>query len=84
MSYFGDDEEDDEIAMTPVASSNVSAVGWKGSIAGEPVMRVEFLDGRVYRYPGVPQSVFQRVRDAASVGRELRKLVIDTYPGEEE
>jgi hypothetical protein len=58
----------------PVSSSNIESVGWENE-----TLEVAFLNGRIYRYDGVPQSVFQAVVGAASVGSEFNRLVKGRY-----
>lgn len=79
MTFLLGGGDDEEIEMEPVASSNIAAVGWKGE-----TMQVEFLDGRTWRYEGVPKAVYDSVRRAASVGKEFNRLVRNNYPGDEQ
>lgn len=57
---------------TPVSSSTVSAVGYDQSSS---TLGVRFLNGSEYHYYGVPESVFDGLRSAASIGRYLDQNV---------
>jgi hypothetical protein len=54
--------------MQPVASSNVSAVGYDEDSS---TLQVEFKNGTTYQYFDVPQLVYGGLRDASSVGAYL-------------
>jgi hypothetical protein len=58
-----------------VTSSNVAAVGHDG----DETLEVEFLNGSVYQYFGVPYQVFEELRDAASVGGYLAANIKGIY-----
>ena len=64
-----------------VRSSNVKSVGWEPSEEDPATgtLEVEFLSGGIYQYAEVPQSTFQALLGAASVGRYLNQNVIGTY-----
>ena len=48
-----------------VSSSNLASVGYEAASA---VLEVEFNNGSVYRYSGVPEHVYKGLMDAASKG----------------
>lgn len=54
--------------MIPVTSSNVEALGYD---AGSGTLQVEFKNGSTYQYFDVPETVFQELRVAGSVGAYL-------------
>jgi hypothetical protein len=59
-----------------VSSSNLQSVGY------DPVSRIleiEFHDGRVYRYSGVPESVHRGLMGAASKGSHFADFIKDHY-----
>lgn len=58
----------------PVTSSNVVSVGWANG-----TLEVEFKSG-IYRYLGVPEDVYVRMKAANSVGRFLNEHVKDVFP----
>ena len=60
-----------------VASSNVKAVGYD-----EPAqtLEVEFLNGRVYQYYGVPGDMHSRFMAAPSKGQFLNTYIKNQYP----
>lgn len=60
-----------------VASSNVRTVGYN-----EPAetLEVEFLNGRVYQYYGVPKHMHGRFMAAQSKGQFLNTYIKNQYP----
>ncbi len=50
---------------TSVSSSNLASVGYDSSIQ---VLEVEFLDGGIYQYSGVPSSVYAGLMASSSHG----------------
>ena len=60
-----------------VASSNVKAVGYD-----EPAqtLEVEFLNGRVYQYYGVPESMHSQFMKAPSKGKFFNAYIKNHYP----
>ena len=46
-----------------VKSSQIASVGWTGD-----TMEVEFHQGGVFRYPGVPRHVYEGMMKSPSVG----------------
>lgn len=57
---------------TPVQSSNVSSIGYD---LDSSTLEVEFLNGSVYQYFGVPESVFGGLMNAPSKGTFLDQFV---------
>ena len=71
-------------AMTPVNSSNIAAIGWEEhevpEDANDPherrgTLTVDFRSGRTYRYMDVPESVYDDLLNAPSVGQTFATLV---------
>jgi hypothetical protein len=60
--------------MTPVASSNISAVGYTN---GD--LYVAFKNDTVYRYFGVSATIYTSLMSAPSHGRFLNTYVRDLY-----
>lgn len=50
---------------TSVSSSNLASVGYEPTTQ---TLEVKFLDGSVYQYSGVPQSVYSGLMSASSHG----------------
>ena len=50
---------------THVSSSNIASIGYD---ATTHVLEVEFNDGSVYQYSGVPKSVYRELMSAGSHG----------------
>lgn len=59
-----------------VASSNIASVGYD-----EPsqTLEVEFLNGTIYQYYGVPQNVYDQLMQAGSKGRFLNTYIRNAY-----
>jgi len=55
-----------------VASSNLKSVGYDPD---EKILEVEFNSGAIYQYEGVPQSTYQDLLDADSVGAYFNQNV---------
>lgn len=49
----------------PVSSSNLASIGYD---AGQQVLEIEFLNGSVYSYFGVPEGLFDQLMAAGSRG----------------
>ena len=64
------------VEMTPVASSNVQAVGYDVSTQS---LHVSYLNNRTYVYSDVPQGVFEELLRAPSKGSYLNRAVKGTY-----
>ena len=62
--------------MINVKSSNVAAVGYN---VDNSTLQVEFKNGATYQYFDVPEIVFERLRDADSVGRYLATNIKGVY-----
>ncbi len=50
---------------TPVSSSNLASVGYNSQTA---TLEIEFLNGSVYQYFNVPESIYSGLMSAASHG----------------
>lgn len=64
--------------VIPVNSSRVKALGWQPPTedSNTGALFVTFTDGTTGWYSEVPRDVFEHVRDAPSIGRELYQAVI--------
>lgn len=61
----------------PVSSSNIASIGYDEN---QMVLEVEFLDGRIYHYEGVPKYIFDDFLNAGSKGRFFHSNIRYTYP----
>lgn len=61
----------------PVVSSNIRAVGYD---ADTLVLEVEFLNGAVYQYSGVPSYEYEGMMAAESKGTYLNANIKKRYP----
>jgi hypothetical protein len=59
-----------------IASSSLRSIGYDRATH---TLEVEFLNGGVYRYASVPDSVWFELRHADSKGRFLRERVRDHF-----
>jgi hypothetical protein len=62
----------------PVTSSLIKSTGHDPATG---TMEVEFTDGKVYRYEGVPAEVHDTMRSAESVGRAFLRAVKPAFEG---
>ncbi len=60
--------------LTPVKSSNLSAVGYDGN---KKELHVQFKSGQTYVYEGVPERVHAGLMAAASPGSHFKSAVKD-------
>ena len=60
-----------------VSSSNVKAVGYD---AGTQTLEVEFLNGGVYQYYGVPDQLHAQFMRAPSKGQFVHYYIKNRYP----
>lgn len=59
----------------PFTSSNVKSIGYH-----DGVLEVEFGNGAVYRYHGVPKELHEEICAAPSCGKTLREKVMGKFP----
>jgi KTSC domain len=72
-------EDSGEIAMIPVDSSNIAAIGYRGGVC-----QVDFHSGSRYQYFEVPEWVYQEFLEAGSKGRYLNQVFKGDYSFEYE
>ncbi len=60
--------------MMPLRSSNLAAAGHE-----DETLEIEFTDGGLYRYFGVPDPVFQGLLAAPSAGRYFHNQIKGRY-----
>lgn len=65
--------------MHPVISSNIAAVGYDTE---NLTVYIQFMNGAVYAYKGVPEHEFENLRTASSVGSYLNRNYKNVYPYE--
>lgn len=59
-----------------VSSSNISAIGYDGD---NQVLEVEFTNGAVYSYSGVPSGEYEGLMNADSKGKYLHANIKNRY-----
>ena len=64
----------------PVLSSSIATIGYDDDAE---ILEIEFVDGHVYRYRGVPPHVFEGLRQAPSKGAFFNRHIRGEYPFEE-
>ncbi|MFH1659720.1 MAG: hypothetical protein FD131_329 [Rhodocyclaceae bacterium] len=62
---------------TPVSSSNISAIGYDSD---SEMLEVEFTNGAVYSYSGVPLGEYDGFMNADSKGKYLHANIKGRYP----
>jgi hypothetical protein len=62
--------------MVPVSSSAINAVGYD---ADTRQMNIEFKQGHTYTFCGVPESIFNGLLNAQSVGSYYDQHIRDRY-----
>ncbi len=62
---------------TVVSSSNVKSLGYQGSTQ---TLEVEFTQGSIYEYYGVPEQLYHEFLQAASKGKFLNIYIKNRYP----
>lgn len=62
---------------TPVSSSNISAIGYDSD---SEILEVEFTNGSVYSYSGVPLGEYDGFMNADSKGKYLHANIKGRYP----
>lgn len=62
---------------TPVSSSNIAAIGHDED---SQILEVEFMNGSVYAYSGVPVGEFESFLTAESKGKYFHANIRDRYP----
>lgn len=60
----------------PVQSSNVAEVGYDPATM---TMEVAFTNGSVYQYFDVPETLFQELLSAESIGKFMHEQIINMY-----
>ncbi len=63
--------------FVPVSSSNISAIGYDNDSL---TLAIEFKNGSVYHYSGVPQEEHAGIMNAESKGKYLNSNIKNRYP----
>lgn len=77
------------IEMIDVESSNINAVGYDPD---SRTLAIRFWKGRgdsktigdTYHYPGVPQDIYDALKDADSVGKYFHRHIRNEFQGEKQ
>jgi hypothetical protein len=64
----------DSVRRTPVESSVLSSVGYRGS-----TLEIQFVSGDIYRYLDVPEAVHKRLMRAESHGKFFNARIRDRF-----
>ncbi|WP_428408449.1 KTSC domain-containing protein [Hyphococcus sp.] len=59
-----------------VASSNIASIGYD---TPSQTLEVEFLNGTIYQYYGVPQNLYDQLMQAGSKGRFLNTYIKNAF-----
>ncbi len=63
-----------------VISSNILSVGYDPKVS---VLEIEFHQGRVYRFKGVPKGKYRGILRAKSKGKYFNRRIRNEFPYEE-
>jgi len=61
----------------PVSSSNLKSVGYDPTSL---VLEIEFRNGNIYQYDGIPEDVYVSFMAASSLGSFLHRHIKEKYP----
>lgn len=61
---------------TPVSSSNIASIGYDED---NQILEIEFNDGSVYQYSGVPSNEHDGIMNADSMGKYLHANIKKRY-----
>jgi hypothetical protein len=64
------------VIRVPVDSSSLASVGYD---VDNFILEVEFRNGKIYQYLGVPLAIHQKMMSADSLGQFLNKYVKPAY-----
>lgn len=77
--------------MIDVQSSNIRAIGWEadadedsdveGALKETGTLRITFANGRTYDYDDVPESEYDALRNASSIGSHFHQAIRNVYVG---
>ena len=62
---------------TPVISSDLQSVGYN---ATTHTLEIEFTNGSVYQYSGVPESIYKQLMSVSSHGKYFHAYIKNIYP----
>lgn len=68
--------EEQVVDRQPVTSSNIASVGYDDAAQA---LEVEFLNGSIYQYFGVPSAVHSALLSADSVGGYFSRSIKNSY-----
>ena len=63
----------------PVSSSNIKSVGYDEMTS---TLEIEFGNGDVWQYRGVPKAIYQEMMEAASIGKYFYKNIKSQFDAE--
>lgn len=70
------------LEMIPVVSSTIKAIGYREETESiKARLTVIFNSGGRYNYDGVPQDLWERLKDAESVGRFFAREIKSRFEG---
>jgi hypothetical protein len=67
---------DSDVLRQVVSSEIIHSVGYD---AASSTLEIQFRNGWVYEYEGVPQVVYRELMAAASHGKYLKRNIVDKY-----
>jgi len=60
----------------PIRSTNLRSVGYDST---NQILEIEFIDGGIYQYRGVPHSVYNALMTAVSHGEYFHAYIKDVF-----
>jgi len=60
-----------------VESSNISSIGYDPD---SETLEIEFSNGSIYQYYGVPENLYNKIMGASSKGQFLHQYIKNQYP----
>ena len=64
------------VTMYPVSSSNIDEIGYDVTTS---TLYIKFKNNRLYSYDNVPESVYDNLKSASSVGSFFHQNIRDVY-----
>lgn len=64
------------VTMYPVSSSNIDEIGYDATTS---TLYIKFKNNRLYSYDNVPESVYDNLKSASSVGSYFHQNIRDVY-----
>ena len=74
---YGYSNQPSSMIRQPVASGNLQSVGYDPTSG---ILEIEFKNGSIYQYTGVPKGIYQELMTAPSHGKYHARYIRNRYP----